>query len=261
MFDSHFHLTDPRLVPTVANGVEIGASFPELPQVFAFAAAHENVYCTAGVHPAYAATYSPKDFEEFVVTNLDHPKFVAIGECGLDYHRADLPAREQQIAVFESQIALADKYQKPLVVHTRDAWDDTAAVLIRNKAKLKNGVLIHCMSYTADNARYLLDALEGIKVYFAFGGHITYKNKKFLHDTLRAIPQDRILIETDAPYLAPVPKMGEVNRPEYIMYTAHTMAEVLNLTVSEIEFITINNAYSFYKIKQRPFRRCLGSLL
>lgn len=249
MFDSHFHLTDPHLAPTVANGVEIGAFFPELPQVFAFAAAHENVYCTAGVHPEFADQYSQSDFENFVVANLNHPKFVAIGECGLDYHRASLPTREQQITVFESQIALADKYHKPLVVHTRDAWEDTAAVLIRNKAKLKNGVLIHCMSYTADNARYLLDKLADIDVYFAFGGHITYKNKKFLHDTLRAIPQDRILIETDAPYLAPVPKMGEVNHPEYIMYTARTMAEVLNLTVPEIETLTTNNAYRFYKIK------------
>lgn len=249
MFDSHFHLTDPRLIPTVADGVEIGASFPELPQVFAFASEHAKVFCTAGVHPAYADDYSQNDLENFIVTHLDNPKFVAIGECGLDYHRADLPAREQQIAVFVSQIALADKYAKPLVVHSREAWDDTAAILIANQDKLKNGVLIHCMSYTADNARYLLDNLSGIPLYFAFGGHLTYKNKKFLHDTLRAIPQDRILIETDAPYLAPVPKMGEVNRPEFIMYTARTMAEILNLTVPEVETLTTANARRFYKIK------------
>lgn len=249
MFDSHFHLTDPRLIPTVANGVEIGASFKELPQVFAFASEHDNVFCTAGVHPAYADDYSRNDLENFVAQNLNNPKFVAIGECGLDYHRSDLPKREQQIAVFESQITLANKYGKPLVVHSRDAWKDTAAVLIANKDKLKNGVLIHCMSYTAENAQYLLKELASIDVYFAFGGHITYKNKKFLHDTLRAIPRERILIETDAPYLAPVPKMGEVNRPEFIMYTARTMAEVLNLTVPEVETLTTNNAYRFYKIK------------
>lgn len=266
--DSHFHLTSPQLAPTsIAGlkgdayfkalakaydyvcGVEVGACFQDLPNVFAFAAAHKNVYCTAGVHPAYADTYVSKDLEDFIVANLDNEKFVAVGECGLDYHRADWPAREQQIKVFTAQIALAHKYGKPLVVHTRAAWDDTAAVLIANKDKLKNGVLIHCMSYTAANAQYLLAQLADVPLYFAFGGHITYKNKTFLCDALRVIPRARILIETDAPYLAPVPKMGEVNRPEYITYTAHKMAEVLNLTVKEVEALTTANALKFYQIK------------
>ena len=255
MFDSHFHLTDPRLItlPEVAqgqnHGVEIGADFESLPAVFEFAVEHEQVYCTAGVHPAYADSYSANDFENFVAEYLGCPKFVAIGECGLDYHREDLPAREKQIAVFEHQIAMAERYQKPLVVHTRDAWKDTAEVLIANRKKLKNGVLIHCMSYTAEQAKFLLEQLSGIDIYFAFGGHITYKSKVYLHETLRAIPLNRILIETDAPYLAPVPKRSEINRPEYILYTAQTMANVLGKTVDEIENITAENAYRFYKIK------------
>ena len=255
MFDSHFHLTDPRLItlPEVVqgqnHGVEIGADFESLPAVFEFAEEHDQVYCTAGVHPAYADSYSANDFENFVAEHIDNSKFVAIGECGLDYHRDDLPVREQQIAVFEHQIHLAERYHKPLVVHTRDAWEDTANVLIVNRAKLKNGVLIHCMSYTAEQATFLMNQLSGIDVYFAFGGHITHKNKAYLHDTLRAIPLNRILIETDAPYLAPVPKRGEVNKPGYIIYTAQTMARVLGKTIDEIETLTANNAYQFYKIK------------
>ena len=255
MFDSHFHLTDPRLITLddvvhgKHQGVEIGADFESLPIVFEFANERDGVYCTAGVHPAYADVYSANDFENFVAEHIDNPKFVAIGECGLDYHHEDLPAREQQIAVFEHQIHLADRYHKPLVVHTRDAWADTANVLIAHRQQLKNGVLIHCMSYTAEQALFLMQQLSGIDVYFAFGGHITYKSKAFLHDTLRVIPLNRILIETDAPYLAPVPKRGEVNRPEYINYTAQVMATVLGKTVEEIETLTKNNAYQFYKIK------------
>ncbi len=255
MFDSHFHLTDPRLItlPDVVQGnnagVEIGADFESLPVVFEFAAEHEHVYCTAGVHPAYADSYSANDFENFVAEHLNCPKFVAIGECGLDYHDEDLPEREKQIAVFEHQIAMSERYQKPLVVHTREAWEDTANVLIANRRKLKNGVLIHCMSYTAEQAMFLMNQLSGVDVYFAFGGHITYKSKTYLHETLRAIPLDKILIETDAPYLAPVPKRGEINRPEFINYTAQTMAQVLGKTVAEIETLTAENAYHFYKIK------------
>lgn len=255
MFDSHFHLTDPRLIthPAIVQGefqgVEIGADFETLPLVFDFAKEHDNVYCTAGVYPAYANTYSGNDFENFVAEHLNNPKFVAIGECGLDYHYEDLPAREQQIEIFLHQIHVAERYGKPLVVHSRDAWNDTAEILIANRSKLRNGVLIHCMSYTADQARFLMDRMDGVDVYFAFGGHITYKNKTYLHDTLRVIPLNRILIETDAPYLAPVPKRGEVNQPEFIKYTAQTMAKVLGKTVAEIETLTTNNAYRFYKIK------------
>lgn len=255
MFDSHFHITDPRLInhPEVEKGnfegIEIGADFESLPSIFEFADQHEQVYCTAGVHPAYANDYSANDFENFVAEHIDFEKFVAIGECGIDYHRDDLPTREQQIAVFAHQIHLADRYHKPLVVHSRDAWEDTAEVLIANKNKLKNGILIHCMSYTAEQAQYLMNQLSGVDVYFAFGGHITYKNKEFLHDTIRAIPLNRILLETDAPYLAPVPKRSEVNLPEYIKYSAQVMAKVLGKTVEEIETLTRNNAYRFYKIK------------
>ena len=254
MFDSHFHVTDPRLITeittdTVLTGVEIGADFETLPLVFDFATKHPEVYCTAGVHPEYADIYSANDFENFVASNLANPKFVAIGECGLDFHQPDLPSREQQIAAFVNQIHVADRYKKPLVIHSRDAWDDTAAVLIANRQHLRHGVLIHCMSYTAENALYLQQALPDVALYFAFGGQITFKSRAYLADTLRAIPRDRILIETDAPYLAPVPKRGEINRPEYIAFTAAKMADILNLTIAEIEALTKENAYRFYQIK------------
>ena len=105
------------------------------------------------------------------------------------------------------------------------------------------------MSYTAEQANFLINQLAGIDVYFAFGGHITYKGKEFLHETLRSIPLNRIMIETDAPYLAPTPKRSEINKPEFILYTAQKMAEVLNKPVEQIEKLTRENAYRFYKIK------------
>ncbi len=252
MFDSHFHQTDPRSVGFASCGIEIGANYEELKEVFNFASKHENIYCTAGVHPAYARDYSMNDFENFVASNIDNPKFVAIGECGMDYHRNDLPTKEKQIEVFTHQIEMAYKYNKPLVIHSRDAAEDTIAVLEANKDKLVNGVLFHCMSYTAEVTLDLLKRLQGAQIYFAFGGHITYKDKTFLHETMKVISLDKILIETDAPYLSPVPKRGEINNPEFIKYTALKMAEVLNLTFDEIEKITTDNAYKFMKIKKAP---------
>ena len=246
MFDSHFHLTDPRLLGCVANGVEIGANFEELGNVFEFASQHKNVYCTAGVHPHYANDFVENDFVNFVAANIENKKFVAIGECGLDYHRNERACNARQIEVLLCHISVAHKYNKPLVVHSRAAAADTMEILSSNKDKLKNGVLIHCMSYTADWAKELMLKLKGIPVYFAFGGHITYKENGFLADTLRAIPRDRILIETDAPYLAPGAKRGEVNRPEYIEITAARMAEILNLTTKEVDDLTTSNAAKFF---------------
>ena len=248
MFDSHFHLTDPRLIGHVAHGVEIGANYEELANVFEFANANKNVWCTAGVHPHYANDFSENDFVNFVAANHGNKKFVAIGECGLDYHRTVRADNERQKAVFLCHIALADHYKKPLIVHSRDAADDTMDILVANKDKLTTGILLHCMSYNQDWAKELLRRLPDIPVYFAFGGHITYKEGAFLADTMRAIPQDRILIETDAPYLAPNSKRGQLNLPEYINETAKKMAEILNLTIKETDNLTTANAKRFFRI-------------
>jgi TatD DNase family protein len=251
MFDSHFHLTDPRIIGAVGDGVEIGANFEELPAVFEFAARHENIYCTAGVHPLYADDFTENDFVNFVASNIGNKKFVAIGECGLDYHRPELLAnKNRQKYVFIRQIEAAHKFEKPLVVHSRDAAADTIEILAENKDKLLAGVLIHCMSYDAAVAEELLLRLGNIPLYFAFGGAITYKqNRDIMAETILTVPRDRILLETDAPYLAPEPKRGQVNRPEYIEYTAKRIAEILNITTKEAADLTTSNAKRFYGIE------------
>jgi TatD DNase family protein len=252
MFDSHFHLTDPRLIGCVTgvSGVEIGADFEELPAVFKFANMTPGIYCTAGVHPIYANDYVDSDFVNFVSEHIKNKKFVAIGECGLDYHRTELlKNKDRQKSVFVRHIEIADCYKMPLVVHSRDAAKDTIKILTANKDKLRNGVLIHCMSYNAAVAKELQQKLAEIPLYFAFGGAITYKqNKDIMAETVLAIPRSSILLETDAPYLAPEPKRGEINKPEYIEYTAKKMAEILNLTIKEVADLTTSNARRFYRM-------------
>jgi TatD DNase family protein len=244
MFDSHFHLTDPRIVGSVGHGVEVGANFEELPAVFRFASANDGIYCSAGVHPLFANDYVDNDFVNFVAEHINDPKFVAVGECGLDFHRPELLAnKEKQTQVFIRQIEIANLYEKPLIVHSRDAAADTIEILTKYKDKLRHGVLIHCMSYDAATARELQTKLNGVPLYFAFGGAITYKqNLDTMAETILAVPQNRILIETDAPYLAPEPKRGKVNRPEYIIYTAERIAQILNVTTKEVDDLTTSNA-------------------
>jgi TatD DNase family protein len=260
LFDSHFHLTDPRLVErqgvivggfdadNICGGVEIGANFEELPAVFEFASKTPNVYCTAGVHPLYASDYIDNDFVNFVASHIGNKKFVAIGECGLDFHRPELAAAaDMQKFVFIRHIEIANQYKMPLVVHSRDAAADTIQILTEHKDKLKHGVLIHCVSYSADTAKELLSKLDGVAVYFAFGGAITYKkNLDAMAETIRAIPADRILLETDAPYLSPETKRGSLNEPKFIVYTAARIAEILGLTAKETAELTASNAKRFY---------------
>ncbi|MDR1917428.1 MAG: TatD family hydrolase [Christensenellaceae bacterium] len=258
LFDSHFHLTDPQLIEqkiadsfaddNICGGVEIGANLAELPTVFQFAKMYANIYCTAGVHPMFAMDYNDKEFTDFVKKNINNPKFMAIGECGLDFHRPEFFGfADRQTNVFIRHIELANEYKKPLVVHSRDAADETIKILNEYKSKLNNGVLIHCMSYDADVAKQFLKISPDL--YFAFGGAITYKkNLECMADAIRAVPLDRILIETDAPYLAPEPHRGKLNEPKFMRYTAMRIAEILNLTVGEIEKITTDNAKRFYKI-------------
>jgi TatD DNase family protein len=184
----------------------------------------------------------------FVENEKNNPKFRAIGECGLDYHRPELTQNaKKQKEVFICQIELAHKYKKPLVVHSREAGADTIAILTEHKDKLDNAVLIHCMSYDSKFVEAVLGILPN--VYFAFGGAITYKkNLDIMAETIRAVPTDKILIETDAPYLSPEAVRGKINEPQYMSFTAKRIAEILNLTVAEVEKITTENAKRCYNI-------------
>lgn len=178
---------------------------------------------------------------------VNHPKCIAIGECGLDYFR--LPEDEvekaqnikKQKEVFIAQIEFAKKVKKPLIVHIRDASNDSREILVDYNAKEVGGVL-HC--YNA--SEHLLPLAEH-NFYFGIGGVLTFKNAKKLIEVLPKIPKDKLLIETDAPYLTPHPHRGERNEPYYTVFVASKMAELLEISVEEIENITTSNAKKLFK--------------
>ena len=185
--------------------------------------------------------------ENIMEKYVNHPKCIAIGECGLDYYR--LPEdEEQKLAnikkqkeVFISQIEFAKKYKKPLIIHIREASNDSRQILIDYNAKEVGGVL-HCF-----NASEHLLPLAEHNFYFGIGGVLTFKNAKKLVEILPKIPKDKLLIETDAPYLTPHPHRGERNEPYYTIFVSSKMSELLNISDMEVQNLTTNNAKKLFK--------------
>ncbi len=185
--------------------------------------------------------------ENIMEKYVNHPKCIAIGECGLDYYR--LPEDEEeklanikkQKEVFISQIEFAKKYKKPLIIHIREASNDSRQILVDYNAKEVGGVL-HCF-----NASEHLLPLAEHNFYFGIGGVLTFKNAKKLVEILPKIPKDKLLIETDAPYLTPHPHRGERNEPYYTIFVSSKMSELLNISDMEVQNLTTNNAKKLFK--------------
>lgn len=185
--------------------------------------------------------------ENIMEKYVNHPKCIAIGECGLDYYR--LPEDEEeklanikkQKEVFISQIEFAKKYKKPLIIHIREASNDSRQILFDYNAKEVGGVL-HCF-----NASEHLLPLAEHNFYFGIGGVLTFKNAKKLVEILPKIPKDKLLIETDAPYLTPHPHRGERNEPYYTIFVSSKMSELLNISDVEVQNLTTNNAKKLFK--------------
>lgn len=185
--------------------------------------------------------------ENIMEKYVNHPKCIAIGECGLDYYR--LPEDEEeklanikkQKEVFISQIEFAKKYKKPLIIHIREASNDSRQILIDYNAKEVGGVL-HCF-----NASEHLLPLAEHNFYFGIGGVLTFKNAKKLVEILPKIPKNKLLIETDAPYLTPHPHRGERNEPYYTIFVSSKMSELLNISDVEVQDLTTNNAKKLFK--------------
>ncbi|MDD2292043.1 MAG: TatD family hydrolase [Aliarcobacter sp.] len=220
-----------------------GADFDDLPQAVKLAEKYDEVYFAVGIHP-----YDIDKFDEVIMEKyVNHPKCIAIGECGLDYFR--LPEDEiekqenikRQKEVFIAQIEFAKKVKKPLIVHIREASNDSRQILVDCNAKEVGGVL-HC--YNA--SEHLLPLAEH-NFYFGIGGVLTFKNAKKLVEVLPKIPKDKLLIETDAPYLTPHPHRGERNEPYYTVFVAQKMAELLQINEEEIQKLTTNNAKKLFK--------------
>ncbi len=204
---------------------------------------YDEVFFAVGIHP-----YDIDKFDEVVMEKyVNHPKCIAIGECGLDYFRLpedELEKQEnikKQKEVFIAQIEFAKKVKKPLIVHIREASNDSRQILMDYDAKEVGGVL-HCY-----NASEHLLILAEHNFYFGIGGVLTFKNAKKLVEVLPKIPKDKLLIETDAPYLTPHPHRGERNEPYYTVFVASKMSELLQISVEEIQKITTNNAKKLFK--------------
>ena len=256
IIDTHIHLDDERYrddfdaVVTRAEegGVERfiipGADITTLERAVELAEKYEHIYFAVGIHPYDKEQYD----EKALIKYIEHPKCVAVGECGLDYFR--LEGSDEEIAqekriqkeVFEAQIALAKRYKKPLIVHIRDASHDSRVILEANGAEEVGGVL-HC--YNADEELLVL-ADKGF--YYGIGGVLTFKNAKKLVNVLPKIPHDKLIIETDGPYLTPHPHRGERNEPYYTTLVRDKMAELLDLSSDFVEHLTTKNAQKLFHI-------------
>ncbi len=198
------------------------------------------VYFSAGIHPSESLKTSDKDIKA-VESFLTNPKCVAVGEIGLDYHYDDTDKKSQQ-KLFVAQLYLADKYKLPVIIHSRDASSDMLDILSENKNLLKNGFLMHCYSESKEQAKNYLD-LGG---YFAFGGVITFKNAK-KDEIVKSIPKDRILAETDAPYMSPEPFRGRVNYPENVVLVYKKLAAIYGEVEESLNDLIFKNFKRFFK--------------
>ncbi len=253
LVDSHCHLDFPELSGDLdaifalmrENGVEralcISVRLEDFPRVRALAETHDHLYATVGVHPDYEEIREPT--VEELVRLASHPKVIAIGETGLDYYRlkGDL---EWQRDRFRTHIRAARASGKPLVVHTRSAAEDTLRIMREEGADRVGGVM-HCFTETWETAQ----AAIGLGFYISFSGIVTFKNAHALKEVARQVPLDRMLIETDSPYLAPAPFRGKTNQPGYVKYVAEEIARLKGVSVEEVAKKTADNFFRLFKLK------------
>lgn len=254
LIDTHCHLQDPELKPDVEGvlqrakeaGVEkmicVGYDMPSSRAAVELARRYKPVYAIVGVHPHDADSYTPEAEKELRQLAAS-PKVVAIGEIGLDYYR-DLTPRDLQQEVFIQQIRLAHALKKPIVIHDRDAHEDTLKIIRQEKGGQYGGVM-HCFSGHLPMAQELIN----LNFYISFAGPLTFKNNKKGQEAAAQLPIDRILVETDSPYLSPEPKRGKTNEPANVRYTAQKLADLRGKTLEEIAYLTNLNAHKIFKLK------------
>jgi len=252
LIDSHCHLDFPDFADELdavverasAAGVErivtIGTKVGTTGQLVEIAERHKGVFFTVGTHPHEAARPDAEDYDA-MRRFAAHEKCVGIGEAGLDYHYNFAPPELAKL-VFRGQIALARELALPLVVHTREAEDDTAAILTDEMGKGGFSAIMHCFT----SSRALAEAALGLGFMISFSGVVTFKNSGDLRAIARDAPLDRILIETDAPYLAPAPYRGKRNEPAYVAETARVVADAKGLAIDEIAEATRANALRIF---------------
>ncbi len=248
LVDSHCHLDRLDLAPfnnsfdqliqdTIASGVEhmlcVCIDTENYSSMYSLVEAHSCISISVGVHPNDKERYEPEPEE--LVALADRPNNLAIGETGLDYFRSE-GGLEWQRDRFRRHIRAAKLCNKPLIIHTRDAREDTIRIMLEEGAVDCGGVM-HCFTEDWDMAKQAMD----MGFYISFSGIITFNSARDLREVVKKVPQDRLLIETDAPYLAPVPQRGKPNYPSYVRHVAECMAETRGVTVEEVATTTKDN--------------------
>jgi TatD DNase family protein len=258
LVDSHCHLDFPEFAPQlddvvaratdagIARMVTISTRVRKFDEILAVAKRFDPVYCTVGTHP-----HNAKDETDVTADELcrlaEHPKVVGLGEAGLDFHYDNSP-RDQQATSFRVHIDAARRTGLPLVIHTRSADEKTAEILDDEMGKGAFPFLLHCFSSGAALAR------KGIELggYISFSGILTFKAAEELRDIARDAPEDRIMVETDAPFLAPVPYRGKTNEPAYVRHTAEMLASVRGVDQETIERTTSANFFRLFTRVSKP---------
>lgn len=260
LVDSHCHLDFPYLSEQidgvmdrarkagVGAMVTISTRIRRFDEIRAIAEAHDNVFCSVGTHPHYADEEKGIPAGD-IIKLASHPKVVAIGEAGLDYYRKNSPHEDQELG-FRTHIAAARETGLPLVIHTRDADDDTARILEEEMDRGPFTAVLHCFTAGPELARRGL----ALGLYVSFSGVLTFKKSDALRAIAAQVPLDRLLVETDAPYLAPEPYRGQKNEPAWVAHTAAALAQVKGVGADQMAQATTENFYRLFSKAPRPGR-------
>ena len=258
LVDSHCHLDFPDFeaerdavverarAAGIGRMVTISTRVKRFAEIRAIAEAYDDVFCSVGTHPHNAAD-EPDVTADDLMRLATHPKVVAIGEAGLDYFY-DRSPREAQAEGFRTHIAAARETGLPLVIHARDADEDVAAILTEETGKGAFPFILHCFS----SGRALAETGVKLGGYVSFSGILTFKKSEELREIARDLPRERLLVETDAPYLAPVPHRGKRNEPAFVAHTAAVLAETTGVSADEIAAITTDNFFRLFSKMPRP---------
>ena len=253
LFDSHTHLNAEQFNDEIPETVErakelgvtemavVGFDAPTIEKSLALSQTYEGIYSIIGWHPTEAGSYT-KEIEEKLIQQLTLPKVVALGEIGLDYHWMEDP-KDVQDKVFRRQIAIAKEMNLPISIHTREALEDTYKVLKEEDIRSIGGIM-HSFSGDDEWAKRFLD----LGMHVSFSGVVTFKNAPEVQAAAKVVPLDKLLVETDAPYLAPMPYRGKRNEPGYTRYVAEKIAELRDLPLAEIAQQTTENAHRLFRI-------------
>jgi len=262
LIDSHCHLNmidlkkfDSKLENVVSQAslnqishiLNISVNLTSFPEILATAKLFPHVHATVGIHPCYDE--EPETTVEELCELAQDEKVIGIGECGLDYHMNDsTDPKGQNFAWqrerFATHIHAAKKTSLPLIIHTRDAIDDTLDIMRAENAGEAGGIM-HCYVEDVENAKKAMD----LGFMISFSGIVTFKNAKQIHEVAKIVPDDRMLIETDSPYLAPMPYRGKGNQPAYVLHVAEHLAALRNTTVEHIAEVTCNNYLNLFALE------------